>query len=223
MRSTLIRFLIPLAVLATFVPFQAQAQISLTTEQQNMLDLAEELFGSVFKNGTSLRQAQGYIYRLYPDTGTAIGFKDGNVYTYGGIFGNKLKNFGSVSQVTVSLQNYKSKIELDLGGSGIAGDYDLTVSGMISAVVGGQAINPQPFEVVINNIAGPEDPSDLNEIDGILNETLENVDGITDLVVVVTNNTANRITFSVEFTASQTQQGVTVSIYMELEYDFVKN
>ncbi len=197
---------------------------SLSASQQDMLNLAEQLFASIFKNGGPVRVAQGYTYRLYGGSGAAIGFKDGQVFTIGGPFGNKLKSLGPLSQVTVSLQNYQAKIELnagdiDTGNSDvdITGDFDLTIDGTIATVVGGFATPPVDFSVVINDIVAP-DPTDTDEVTSIITETLDNVEGVQDLEVIVTNNTASRITFTVSFSAIQ--NGVTVN--MELEYDYVR-
>ena len=197
-------------------------EVSLSTDAQGVLDLAEELFGNFFSNGSALGTVQGYIYRYYPSSGAYIGFKDGNVFTFGGPFGKTLKNFGAVSQVNISLQNQKAKIELDAddietGDLDITGEFDLTISGDISTIVAGIAAPPVAFEVTINDIVAP-DPSDTDEVTNIITETLEGVSGISELEIVVTNNTESRITFSVAFSA--VQNGVTVS--MDLEYDYVR-
>lgn len=199
--------------------------ISLDTNAQNMLNLAENLFSNLLSNGSALKQLGGYTYRYYPGSGAYIGFKDGQVYVLGGPFGNALKSYGAVSKVTVSLQNYEASIQVDagdLGGGGdgnvdITGVYDLTIDGDISIIAQGITLPPQAFNVVITNVVAP-DPSDVDAIDNVITETLEGVSGIADLKVVVTNNTDSRITFSVSFTA--TQNGASVS--MDLEYDYVK-
>lgn len=223
MRSAFIPSLFfSIAVMTSGSSVYAQSgSISLTTQQQDMLDLAEELFSSIFSGGGELKQASGYTYRYYAGSGAYVGFKDGSVYTVGGPFGKALASYGPISQVTVKLENRKAKIELnagdiDTGDVDITGEFDLTVSGEIS-VISVVTIPPQAFEVTINDIVAP-DPGDTDEITDVISDTLENVTGVQDLVIVVTNNTSTRVTFSVSFTA--VQNGVTVE--MDLEYDYVK-
>lgn len=215
-------FVLSLSLLASSASF---AQ-TLSTDAQTMLDLAEELFAKIFKDGSALKETSGYVYRYYPSSGAYLGFKDGKVYTVGGPFGTALKERGSISQVTVALNNHKTEIGLNAGdidvGNGtndpdITGDFTLVIDGTVSVVVGGFATSPTAFSVTIEDIAGP-DPTDTDEITDVINDTLDDVTGVQDVEIVVTNNTSSRITFTVSFTA--VQNGVNVE--MELEYDYTK-
>ena len=196
--------------------------ISVSGGAQSILDLVDELFSQVFGSGADLQEVQGYIYRFYPAAGAYIGFKDGSVFTYGGPFGNQLKNFGAITAVTTSLENYKAKIEIDLGeidtgGVDITGNYNLTISGTIATVAGGIALPAVPFDLTVNDIVAP-DPNDLDAVNEALSTSIEGISGLAELEVVVTNSTSERITFTVAFSA--TQNGV--SVEYELEYDYVK-
>ena len=221
MRNKLLITLLLPAVLVFSGP-AAQAQVSLGTDAQEMLDMAEELFGSVFSSGTPLREAQGFIYRYYPVSETYLGFRDGSVFTYGGPFGKKLKNFGSISQVKLSLENYRAKLELDLGdidtgGVDITGNYTMTISGSYSTVIAGFESPPFGIDMVIENVPAA-DVNDTNQIDELLTRIMDNVTEVEDLKVVVTNNMESRITFTVS--ATVTQAGVTT--VLDVEFDLVR-
>lgn len=103
--------------------------------------------------------------------------------------------------------------DIDTGDSGadITGNYDLTITGTISTF--GVATG---FEATIQNIVAPS-PSDTGAVQSVITETLAGVSGITNLEVTIVNNTAERITFDVKFSA--TQSGV--SVEMELRYDYL--
>ncbi len=93
----------------------------------------------------------------------------------------------------------------------ISGNYDLTITGEI--ITFGVAAE---FGLTIENIVAPS-PSDTGEITQVIEDTVSGVSGITDLQITIVNNTEERITFDVSFTA---QQGG-VEVTMNLRYDYV--
>ncbi len=97
------------------------------------------------------------------------------------------------------------------GGPDISGDYDLTVTGeIITFGVGAD------FSLTITNILAPN-PSQTSEIEAVLEETLTGFTGISGLSVTIVNNTTDRITFDVEFTAQQSG----TEVQLNLRYDYV--
>lgn len=66
------------------------------------------------------------------------------------------------------------------------------------------------------------DTSDINEIEDLIEDSFDNVGTISQLNIVVVNNSSSRFTFDLTFKASVTSQGFTVSYTYNLRYDYVK-
>ena len=137
----------------------------------------------------------------------------------GGIFGNELKPRGAVTALVSYLEDYKIQLDLDLGDTEISGHYDLTISGTVATVTGFIPLQAVAMpDIVINDIAAPC-PNNLDEISDTIEQTVEGVEGVEILEITVINNSANRITFTVSVAAAILQEGVTVNVEYELEYD----
>ncbi len=81
---------------------------ALTTQEDTLLQLAQDLYPALFSNGSALGTLQGYVYKHFPDSGIYVGFKDGRLYLLGGQFGPDLKDMGLVSSAVTALQAEKS-------------------------------------------------------------------------------------------------------------------
>jgi hypothetical protein len=82
--------------------------VTLDSAATSMLDLAIEVYPSLFGQGGDIKQAQGYTYRVFASSGIIVGFKDGKVYVVGGPFGNNILEKGTVAAVTTALNTAKA-------------------------------------------------------------------------------------------------------------------
>jgi len=81
---------------------------TLTTQEDTLLQLAQDLYPSLFSNGSELGSLQGYVYKHFPASGVYVGFKDGRLYLLGGQFGSNLTDMGTVANAVASLQAEKA-------------------------------------------------------------------------------------------------------------------
>ena len=95
------------------------APLALDDQSKTAMDLAIELYPSLFQNGSEVRTTSGYLYRYFSATGIYVGFKDGQIYLLGGIFGNQIVSKGSVTSVVAALQDAKAKVPR-VSGAGLA-------------------------------------------------------------------------------------------------------
>jgi hypothetical protein len=87
-----------------------QAQ-TLSANAQNILSMAEQIYPTLFVNGTEIRQAQGYAYRFYSLTGIYVGFREGRVYVVGGPFGDSIRDQGAETTVISALETARTRIQ----------------------------------------------------------------------------------------------------------------
>lgn len=88
---------------------QTTAPLALDATSKSVMDLAIELYPSLFPDGTEVRTVSGYLYRFFPTTGIYAGFKDGQVFLLGGAFGNEIVSKGTATSVLTALQAVKAK------------------------------------------------------------------------------------------------------------------
>jgi hypothetical protein len=90
--------------------FAQTAPLALDTQSKAVMDLAIELYPTIFPNGSEVGSYQGYLYRFFAGTGVYAGFKDGQVFLMGGIFGNQITSKGTATSVLAMLQDVKAKL-----------------------------------------------------------------------------------------------------------------
>jgi hypothetical protein len=204
--------------------------VTLDSAATSVLDLALEVYPSLFGQGSELKQAQGYVYRFFASSGIYVGFKDGKVYVVGGPFGDKILEKGTIATVTTALNTAKANIALggnvDAGGNGSGsanGDlWDITISGTTSItlpVVGTQTVAISAL--TLENVTSTN-PASEQEIENIIEEYFKDYGTITELKVVIVNNTANRVTLDLTFKGTVVSSGVSVATTYNLRYDFNK-
>ena len=201
--------------------------ISLTAGASCVISLAEEIYGSMFGTGAVLGETKGYTYRFYPTSKIYVGFKDGRVYVVGGPFGDKILDKGPETGVLTALNNAKIKLEASsngdggttIGGSvgGPGGDWDLTISGTSSITVFGNKVVVNIPSLVVNDLT-LDNPASQSEVEKLITDTYKDLGTISNLKVVIINNTASRVTLDVSYSA--VVQGVTTEY--DMHYDFVK-
>jgi len=81
---------------------------ALSSQAETLLQLAQDLYPSLFSNGSELGSLQGYVYKHYPASGIYVGFKDERLYLIGGQFGSSLTDMGLVSAAVTALQAEKA-------------------------------------------------------------------------------------------------------------------
>jgi len=214
-----LRLSVACLMLALLPVTTAQAQ-TVSTQMQAVFDLAAQLYPNWFTNGSAPGLYQGYTYRYYAQSGIYVGVKDDVVYVMGGPFGSSITQQGTVTQVKAYLDQEKIRIDLENNNPDAEGDYDLTITGTVAGTAAGFPFS-QPINVTINNVAAP-DTSDVDEIEDLIQDSFENVGTISQLNIVVVNNSSNRFTFDLTFKAAATSQGFTITYDYTLRYDYVK-
>jgi len=149
-----------------------------------------------------------------------VGVKDNEIWLMGGPFGSQPSKQGTVAAVKAFLDNEKIRIDLEHGNSDAAGDYDLRITGTVAVTVLGFPVST-PLDVTIRDIKAPNG-SDIDDIEDAVRESLEDVGTVSELKVVLINNSADRITFDLEFKGTVVSQGVTVNSDYKLRYDYTK-
>jgi len=125
-----------------------------------------------------------------------------------------------VASVKAILDNEKIKIDLQNSNSNAAGDFDLRITGTVAVSVLGFPVST-PLDVTIRKIKAPSG-NDINQIEDAVRKSLSDVGTISQLKVVSINNSANRVTFDLEFKGTVVSQGVTVNSDYKLRYDYTK-
>lgn len=193
--------------------------LSLSAEAEAVFALAKQLYPDLFPGATQpdLGEYEGYIYRFYQGSGIYVGVKDNEIWLMGGPFGPNPARQGLISEVKLFLDNEKIRLGLDADGTAGEGDFDLKITGTVT-VAGFSTAIP---EILIENIAAPSS-TDLDDIEDLIREEFEEVGTVSQLTIVEVNNTANRITFDLEFKGSVTAQGFTIVSDYKLRYDYTK-
>lgn len=115
---------------------------ALSTQAETLLQLAQDLYPSLFSNGSELGSLQGYVYKHFPASGIYVGFKDERLYLIGGQFGSSLTDMGPVSAAVTALQAEKSA-----QFNNIAPGVHWVFSGTAREdAVGGVTISPSGFQ-----------------------------------------------------------------------------
>ena len=196
---------------------------SISADAQSVLDLALEVYPTLFGQGGELKEAQGYVYRFFASSGIYVGFKDGRVYVVGGPFGDSILDKGTVSAVTTALNTAKANIELngsvDVGGNGEAtGElWDITISGTASVL----GVTTNIGALTVENVTSTN-PASEEEIEKIIEEYFKDYGTITNLEVVIVNNTSDKVTLDLAFKGAVVSQGFTVNTEYNLRYEFNK-
>lgn len=81
----------------------------ISTQAQSVFSLADELYPTMFKGGSALQTYQDYTYKFFSASGIYVGIKNDHVFLMGGPFGTAITDKGYISEVLVSLQDYKYK------------------------------------------------------------------------------------------------------------------
>lgn len=218
------------AVLLTLLPFsgvQAQtSNLSLSAEVEAVFDLAKQLYPDMFPGATkpALGLYEGYTYRFYQGSGIYVGVKDNEIWLMGGPFGSQPTRQGTVAAVKTFLDAEKIRLDgIVVTDPDAEGEYDLTITGSttITLPIVGSITTQLAGLPVVQNIKAP-DPSDKDEIEDVILDYFEEVGTIRDLVVVIKNNSSNRVTLELEFKATVVQQGQSVDTTYDLVFDYVK-
>ncbi|MES2607073.1 MAG: hypothetical protein V4603_19235, partial [Pseudomonadota bacterium] len=86
----------------------AQAALMISAEEQQVFDLAAELYPTLFVKGSELGTYQGYTYKYFAESKVYVGLKDSHVFLMGGQFGPGITDKGSVTGVLTALQAMKA-------------------------------------------------------------------------------------------------------------------
>lgn len=193
---------------------------TVSADVQSIFDLAAEIFPSQFKDGTAFATYQGYVYKFFPISKIYVGVKENAIYLMGGPYGNTPSNKGDVGFVLSSLQTAKANIAKQLAGSnggGVAVNlYTLRITGNVG-VSGLAGITLPGLDLTLQNMPAPA-VSDTAVIIDQVKTQLGAATGIANIKVTSINNTASRVTFRVEFTATLTGMSVTY----DLTYDYTR-
>lgn len=100
------------------------------------------------------------------------------------------------------------------------GDFTLTISGTISVTNPVPLTTPVP-DLVFEDTLAPS-PEDTADIEALVLATFADVESVTNVSVNIITNTADRVTFEISADAEQTQAGTTVSVSLDLRYDYVR-
>lgn len=84
---------------------------TLTADQQAVITLASSLYPDLFTGSGAVTLANGYVTQSF-SSGVTVGFRDGAVFTSGGMFGSTIQNRGTVAAVTNSLTNLKNSVNV---------------------------------------------------------------------------------------------------------------
>ena len=184
---------------------------TVTAEMQSIFSLAESRLSQYFPPGAVTAFLDNYVYRYYESTGIYLAFADGNVYLLGGAFGDQIVNAGTQSFVATELTNYPTT-------SANLGDWDLTISGTVDTGFVSVAFS----DITLTDIPAPE-VDDFDAIEQELETTLEGVvASFGSVQTTVINNSTNRRTFDVEFSATVNSSGVSLSYTYKLRYDYTR-
>ncbi|ALO46711.1 hypothetical protein [Pseudohongiella spirulinae] len=198
----------------------------------DVFKMAEQAYSQYFpadQVNNTFEVIDGYIARSYPSTGIYIGIKDGTVYVLGGEFGDTPVTVGSVANTLAQLQ-------AEISGEPVtpveeptvdipAGDYELTISGTVTAVVFGTSTTT-PFSLKIDSIEAPSS-SDLDALEDEVKKALADADGVdvstfSNFTVSEVSVTDSRVFFRAEFSATTVSSGVTVNQSYNLTYEYTK-
>ncbi len=196
---------------------------TISADVQSIFDLAAEIFPSQFKDGTAFGTYEGYVYKFFPASKIYVGVKENAVYLMGGPYGSTPSNKGAVGLVLSSLQTAKANIAKQLAGTGANGGgnvavnlYTLRITGNIG-VSGLAGITLPGLDLTLQNMPAPA-VSDTAVIIDQVKTQLGTATGIANIKVTSINNTASRVTFRVEFTATLNGMSVTY----DLTYDYTR-
>ncbi len=92
----------------TTVLGQTATTPTISAQAETMFSLANELYPTLFKNGSALQIYQDYTYKAFSG-GIYVGIKNGKVFLMGGPFGTGITDKGYISEVVVALQDFKYK------------------------------------------------------------------------------------------------------------------
>jgi len=184
-----------------------------TANMNAIFAAAESKLPAIFSPGQQTQFQDQYVYRFYPNTGVYLAFADGSVFLLGGEFGQAVVNAGSIQFVLDTLESYPAS------GTG-AGDgsvevWDLTISGTFDTSL----IQNLNFSgITLNGVPAP----DLSNTEAINQEIVSTLagqaSGISSISITVVEDSANRRTFDVSFSAT-TQAG---SVSYDLRYDYTR-
>lgn len=186
--------------------------LTISANAQAMLDLAAQIYPTLFTNGGPLATTEGYVYRFFRDSGIYIGIKDDNVYTLGGPFGNVITNKGSVAVVLKWLQDTKIRLDQQNNNPPAAGGlYNLKITGFVQA--GG-------ISMAVPNVETTGVPAPRPSQREVFEETIKTgfgVSAIANYKITVINDTASRVTYRVEFSVTGP-----MSMIYDLTYDYTR-
>jgi hypothetical protein len=82
---------------------------TLTLQEESVLDVAGDLYPTLFTQPSEVQSLDGYRYKFFAGSGLYIGFKNERLYGLGGPFGNNVTDLGLVSAMLTQLQAEKAK------------------------------------------------------------------------------------------------------------------
>ena len=192
-----------------------------------LIELAEEQYASLFPAMTTtgaFQVIEGYLARGYASTGIYIGIKGGTVYVLGGEFGDTPVSIGTVANTIAQLTGGTPDIEepdIEIP----EGDFDLTISGTVTASVFGTNTTSD-FSLTIESIPAPDDVT-IDNLEDDVKEALEDAEGVdaatfTDFQISEVSTSNDRVSFRAQFAATTQSSGVTVNQSYDLTYVYVR-
>lgn len=188
---------------------KADLDLAATPEMLNLFDLAEIEFPNLFTGGSELRtSADGYLYRVYENSGIRAAIKNGSVFLKGGIYGSVYTNVGELNALLDQLEGSGGNEILEIP----EGEFTLTVTGVVSIMGISSGLN-----FVIEDVLAP-DINDQQAIKDAFEASLEDAEGlvINDFEYNLIDSSANHVEFAV--TVDATVNGVSFEYVLNYEY-----
>lgn len=177
------------------------------------------------------------IVREYRSSGMTIAISGNQVFLRGKEYGNSLVSVGSLNEVAQIMTQERahrdgiSNPPDDSSGPNNPGpdipqgDYELTISGTVAAVVFGTSTSA-PFSLTIDSIEAPSS-SDVDALENEVKEALANADGVdastfTNFTISEVSVTDSRVFFRAQFSATTVTSGITVNQSYNLTYEYIK-
>ncbi len=188
------------------------------TDVNKIVELAEEKFGDIFPSGAlsyTYRIIQGNIHRAYASTQVNLVINNGGVFVSGGQFGSTPVSVGTLASVIAQLTGQDVTPDIP------EGDFNLTISGTVQAIVLGFAGPQTPISITLEKIPAPN-ANDINALENAIRDAMKDAGTINSLVVTTVSVSSSKVIFDVTFSGTaQSAAGPVTSNYV-LRYEYTK-